>query len=121
MSSNTGIASPWSEAPPALPSGSYGPSNPWTTVCEKVLLSYLDLLACEHHQQTAAAASARERCDKAASELRRWFDPHPDLGPEAADAMIAWQLRYARERFTQELELDIASKARAFEDQLRRL
>jgi hypothetical protein len=121
MNANAAIAPAWSEEPPALPTGSYGPSNPWNTVCEKVYRAFLDLLASEHNQLAAEAEVARERCDKAVVELRAWFDPHPDLGPEAADAMIAWQVRYARESFAQELELDIASKARAFENRLREL
>jgi hypothetical protein len=121
MDTSAAITPLWSEAPPALPTGSYGPSNPWNTVCQKVYHAFLDLLASEHNGLADQAEAAKERCDKAVVELRAWFDPHPDLGPDAADAMIAWQVRYARETFAQELELDIASKAKAFESRLRGL
>lgn len=50
------------------------------------------------------ACAARQECAEAAQALRAHFDPHPELGPKAADLWIASEVQAARDDFAKALE-----------------
>lgn len=88
----------WRDAPPKLPEAPTRPS-PWSVLCYELFRTYWIVLAYEQDGLAEQAEAARQDCAERARQLREAFDPHPALGPEAADAMIAWEVRFARESF----------------------
>ncbi|MGE0223168.1 MAG: hypothetical protein AB7F35_12365 [Acetobacteraceae bacterium] len=95
----------WRGAPPALPESAELP-NPLALLRDAVETSFWHVLAWEHDGLTTEAEAARAACAEHARQLRSAYDPHPALGPEAADAMIAWAVHYARITFASDLKLE---------------
>jgi len=80
--------------------------------------AFWQVLAYEHDGMIAEADWARTNCAACAARLREGYDPHPDLGPEAADAMIAWAVHYARISFASDLKMERFRDWRANRDRL---
>lgn len=88
---------------PSLPHADTLP-NPWAILCLKVRWTFWDVLAYEQDGMEEEASAARQECAEAAQALRSQFDPHPELGPEAADLWIALEVHAARRDFASALE-----------------
>ena len=82
------VPAQWRAAPPDLPEPQTDP-GPLTALRREVEAAFWHLLAYQHDGMTAEAEAAQQRCITWVSQLRQAYDPHPALGPEAADAMIA--------------------------------
>ena len=91
------------KALPCLPDGGRMP-NPWSILCLRLRWAFWDVLAYEQDGMEEEAQAARQACTEAARVLRSQFDPHPKLGPEAADRWIASQMQEARRDFAKVLE-----------------
>lgn len=97
------IAERWKHKPPPLPKGARRMPDPYSILLLEVMWAFWDILVFEHMGKPAKAEVARCECRKAADHLRCKFDAHPEVGPEAADAMIAWQVHYARKLFASDV------------------
>jgi hypothetical protein len=95
----------WRGAPPALPEPTEFP-DPLQRLRDDVETSFWHVLACEHDGLIAEADEATVACLECASRLRAVYDVHPALGPDAADAMIAWAVHYARISFASDLKME---------------
>jgi hypothetical protein len=100
------IAKAWDRQTPEIRSTSAAVIDFRSKLYEEVRATYWNILAHEHDSLTEEAGAARQACVKAAQQLRRSFDSHPTAGPDAADAMIAWAVHYARKDFAKDLQLD---------------
>jgi hypothetical protein len=99
------IPEPWRSAPPALPEPPGSP-GPLAALRDAVEAAFWHVLAFQHDGMTAEAEAAASHCTDCAAALRRAYDPHPALGPDAADATIAWAVHYARITFASDLKLE---------------
>ncbi len=88
---------------PSLPDSDMVP-DPWAVLCLKVRWTFWNVLAYEQDNMEEEARAARQECVEAAQALRAQFDPHPWLGPEAADLWIASEVQAARRDFANALE-----------------
>ena len=91
------------KALPCLPVSGGRMPNPWAILCLRVRWAFWDVLAYEQDGMGEEAHAARQQCAEAARVLRSQFDPHPKLGPEAADRWIASEVQEARRDFAKAL------------------
>jgi hypothetical protein len=99
------IPEPWRNAPPALPEPPGAP-GPLAALRDSVEAAFWRVLAFQHDGMAAEAEAAAAQCADCATRLRQTYDPHPALGPDAADATIAWAVHYARITFASDLKLE---------------
>jgi hypothetical protein len=91
------------------------------SLASSVRQTFLEMLTSDHKELASQSADARRRCEQAVEALRTQFDAHPDYGPDAIDAIVQRELDNAREAFANELEQDVPTLAKAYEDRLRNL
>ncbi len=96
-------AEKWHEQPPDLQPVSAEVIDLQSKLYAEVRAAFWKVLACEHDGMTIEAEEARQSCLKTVQKLRRSFDSHPTVGPDAADGMIAWAVHYARNDFANDL------------------
>jgi len=82
----------------------------WTIVRLDLRATFWNLLAYEHDGLTERVEAYRHECARCADTLRQHFDPHPALGPQAADACIAEEIDAARREFAHDLEREKEGK-----------
>jgi hypothetical protein len=98
------IAKKWHQQPPEQASTSGEVIDLRTKLYNEVRAAYWKVIACEYDGMQKEVEAARQECLKAAQQLRRTFDSHPTVGPDEADAMIAWAVHYARKDFEKDLQ-----------------
>lgn len=99
------ITSKWRHQPPPIPKAYCTPS-PWLVKVWEIEATFWNVLCFEHDGMEKQAAAAREECRQCADWLRRNLDERPGYGPEASDALIAWYVHYARQKFARDLAND---------------
>ena len=105
MALMSAIPEKWWGVPPALPEPTAVP-DPLAVLRDEVEAAVWQVLAYQHDGMTAEADAAKARSAQWAARLREAYDPHPALGPDAADAMIAWAAHYARITFASDLKME---------------
>ena len=95
-------ANAWHRDPLQPPEAPWIPS-PWPILYQAVSATFRKVLVYEHAGMADEAEAARRECAECVRRLRARFDPDPMLGPEVADAVIAWCVRQGRERFGKDL------------------
>lgn len=78
--------------------------NSWAILCLEVRWTFWNVLAYEQDDMEEEARAARQEYAEAAQALRARFDPHPRLGPKAADLWIASEVQAARIDLARALE-----------------
>jgi hypothetical protein len=96
-------AEKWHEQPPDQEAVSADIIDLQSKLYLEVRAAFWKVLAFERDGMAIEAEAARQDCLKAAQQLRRSFDSHPKVGPDAADGMIAWAVHYARNDFANDL------------------
>ena len=117
MAATARIARKWRAQQPPLPAGARPSPDPYAILLSEVMWTYWDVLVFERLGKPVETRVAREDCRIAVDNLRNSFDKHPEVGPEAANAMIAWQLHHAREAFAADMA---RGKWRRYPGELRR-
>ena len=97
------IAKQWHQQPAEQPSTSAEVIDLRTKLYSEVRAAYWKVIACQYDGREKEVETSRQECLKAAQQLRRTFDSHPTVGPDEADAMIAWAVHYARKDFEKDL------------------
>jgi hypothetical protein len=82
--------------PPALPSYALALPDLCSVMLMEFRWTFHDMIIFKKQWRWGASNSARDRCVRLAAAIRRTFDNHPEIGEEASDALIAWEVRNAR-------------------------
>jgi hypothetical protein len=121
MALNAALRVVTTEASSALPEVAYEPPSRRESLGNAVFATFLEMLAFNHKEMAAQEAEARARCERAVESLRAQLDGHPQFGAGAVDEIVQQQVERAREVFARELEQDVPTLAKAYEDKLRNL